>query len=174
MSIWSTFYKNRVGNGYANYCRERYKPFINVITNNINVKNMREEGCGIATISKIIMQRVNINLSMFDIDPDQVELSRENINSNSPYIGSIFEKQGKTDLIFSHGVLEHFSDHDIRNILNRQKEEANIVIHYVPTNMYKTPSFGDERLMSVESWVNKFNPEYHFAFNNGHDLVLIF
>ena len=85
MSIWSTFYKNRVGNGYANYCKERYKPFINAITNNINVKSIREEGCGIATISKIIMQRVNINISMFDIDPDQVELSRENTNSTNHY-----------------------------------------------------------------------------------------
>jgi len=173
MSVWSDFYKSRVGNGYSNYCKDRYKPFIDSIISNIG-KNVREEGCGIATISKIIMQRVNIQMQMFDIDPDQVELSKENTNSNTPYVGDIFSNHGKTDLIFSHGVLEHFSDNNIRNILNRQKQEANIVIHYVPTDKYKTPSFGDERLMSVDTWVNNFHPNYHFTFNNGHDLVLIF
>lgn len=173
MSQWSDFYKNRVGDGYSTYCKKRYKLFINAILENSR-DNIREEGCGIATISKIIMQNIKINISMFDIDSEQVELSKENTCSNLPYVGDIFEKHGNTDVIFSHGVLEHFSDNNIKKIIARQKQEARLLIHYVPTDLYVTPSFGDERLMSVETWIKQFNPIDHFTFNDGKDLVLFF
>lgn len=134
----------------------------------------REEGCGIGTISRAIMTSVGEkNVQLFDYDKDQVELTKKNLNISHVVQGNIFENHGKVDCIFSHGVIEHLSDNQIFDILNRQKAEAKCVIHYVPTNGYKTPSFGDERLMSVDWWIKNFKPTQHFTFNENKDLALM-
>ena len=173
MSIWSKFYESRVGNEYFNYAIHRYEKFIFSILNT-GSNSFREEGCGIGTISRAIMTSVgDKNVQLFDYDKDQIELTKRNLNISHAIQGNIFENHGKVDCIFSHGVLEHFNDNQIFNILNRQKMEAKHVIHYVPTNGYSTPSFGDERLMSVEWWVKKFKPKSWYTFNNTKDLTLI-
>jgi hypothetical protein len=79
----------------------------------------------------------------------------------------------KTDIIITHGVLEHFSDEQVRHIVDRQSRESRIAMHYVPTNAYDNPSFGDERLLSVEQWCNLVNPDRITLFNNDHDLILV-
>jgi hypothetical protein len=76
--------------------------------------------------------------------------------------------------IFSHGVLEHFKDEQIKYIIRRQKQEAQRVIHYVPTNKYVKQSFGDERLMSAKEWIKRFSPTNFKTFNSGFDLILEF
>ena len=173
MSIWSKFYENRVGNGYFSYACVRYEKFIKSILD-VGAKSFREEGCGIGTISKAVMNVVGENnVQLFDYDKDQVELSKKNLNISYVKQGNIFENNGKVDCIFSHGVIEHFSDAQIFDILNRQKDEAKYVIHYVPTNGYLTPSFGDERLMPVDWWIKNFKPTQYFTFNENKDLVLI-
>ena len=173
MSIWSKFYESRIGNGYFNYAVQRYEKFIFSILKT-GASTFREEGCGIGTISRAIMTSVGEkNVQLFDYDKDQVELTKRNLNISHVIQGNIFENHGKVDCIFSHGVIEHFSDNQIFDILNRQKAEAKRVIHYVPTNGYSTPSFGDERLMPIEWWIKNFKPVSHLIFNDNKDLVLI-
>lgn len=173
MSIWSKFYESRIGDGYFNYALNRYEKFIISILKT-GSKSFREEGCGIGTISRAIMNNVSDKwVQLFDYDKDQVELTKKNLNISHAKCGNIFENHGKADCIFSHGVIEHFSDSQIYDILNRQKMEAKHVIHYVPTNGYANPSFGDERLMPVEWWIKKIKPKSWYTFNNNKDLVLI-
>ena len=173
MSNWSKFYESRIGNEYFNYAIKQYENFIFFILNT-GSKTFREEGCGIGTISRAIMNSVGEkNVYLFDFDKDQVELTKRNLNISKAKQGNIFENHGKIDCIFSHGVLEHFNDNQIFDILNRQKIEAKHVIHYVPTNSYSTPSFGDERLMPIEWWIKTFKPNSWYTFNNNKDLTLI-
>ena len=173
MSQWSDYYKSRIGETYPKYVLTRYKEFIDAIISE-GFLTIREEGCGISSVSKALsILGINVT-SMFDIDKDQIEFSRINLNSDKPYVGNIFSDHSKVDLIFSHGVLEHFSDENIRNILNRQKREAKRVVHYVPSAKYEKPSFGDERLLTVDYWKKIFNPINIIEFNGGYDLCLIF
>ena len=171
MSQWSDFYKSRVGESYPEYVIKRYETFLKEL---VSYSHIREEGCGIGSISKAItMIGCLAKIDCFDIDKDQIELAKLNLNSNKPYVGDIFKNHGKVDLIFSHGVLEHFNDNQIKEILNRQKSEANKVVHYIPSNKYLTRSFGDERLLSKDYWKNVFNPKEIIEFNEGFDLVAI-
>lgn len=175
MSQWSDFYAGRVGKGYADYCKRRYAQFLAYLTSCDKSTTFREEGCGIGTISRILLENNFYNLELFDLDPEQVELAKTYTHNSVPvYQGNILAYHQPVDVIFSHGVIEHFSDEQIECILNRQLVVANHrVVHYVPTDGYDTPTFGDERLMPVEWWVDKFNPTEWHTFNDGKDLVLI-
>lgn len=175
MSQWSDFYAGRVGKGYADYCKKRYGSFLKHLLRCDKDMTMREEGCGIGTISRILLENNFYNLELFDLDPEQIALAKTNTHNAVPvYEGNILMYHQPVDVIFSHGVIEHFTDSQIICILNRQIAVANhMVIHYVPTDGYDSPTFGDERLMPVHWWVNKFKPTKHHTFNDGKDLVLI-
>jgi len=73
---------------------------------------------------------------------------------------------------FSHGVLEHFSNRDIKKITSGIAKAGIDQIHYVPTNKYKTPSFGDERLLTSSTWQRLLPNAKITVFNHGLDLCL--
>jgi len=78
-------------------------------------------------------------------------------------------------VVVTHGVLEHFEDEDIIAIMETYKDRnVRFHAHYVPTDKYEKPSFGDERLMPVSKWVSLTNPDYYIVDNAGCDLYLFF
>lgn len=182
MSQWSEFYAGRCNARYKEHVRRKYAPFIQGIAYaGLAVHRrgfrpvLREEGAGIGTITAILHADLNYraDLLMFDLDYEQATLASSNTGLFCD-VGSILEPHSKVDVIHSHGVLEHFCDSDIRQIVQRQQHEAtHAVVAYVPTNKYKTPSFGDERLMSPEDWKRLTEPTHSFVFNQGHDLCLM-
>lgn len=173
---WAKFYKNRIGEKYTEYCKVRYREFILVLEKTCATR-IAEEGCGIGTITKCI-HRPHMRLKLFDLHVGQVALARRNLKKLKVDIfpANIFDylHVEKQDLIFSHGVLEHFCAKDIEKILQRQRRQAKTVIHYVPTDKYPTTSFGDENLKPVGWWVSNFKPIEHKTFNDGKDLILVF
>jgi sialic acid synthase SpsE len=134
-------------------------------------KTICEEGCGVGTISSLLDIE---NKELFDIDDDMIKLTKINTQGKI-YKADILKKvhSKKLDIIFSHGVLEHFDDNDIRTIISRQREQAKNVLHYVPTNKYKYKSFGTERLMSIERWGTLVRPNKIIQFNQDKDAILI-
>ena len=76
-------------------------------------------------------------------------------------------------MVVTHGVLEHFSDDDIMKIISTYDND-NVLFqaHYVPTNRYTSPSFGDERLLTPEAWSALVKPDYYIMDNNGYDLYM--
>ena len=174
MSKWSDFYKNRCNASYMEYALQRYRPFIEEILFNEPLLIL-EEGCGVGTISKCLMALdPSISPILSDICPDQIELAYANTGlmpmQNCIVTGT--NAPPDSDIVIGHGVLEHFPDREIESIINRQWDIASKVVHYVPTDKYKRPSFGDERLLSVAYWLG-FQPTRHFTFNDDHDLCLI-
>lgn len=156
MSKWSDYYKTRNCASYRDYFKEKYKEFFYELEKCNGI--LMEAGCGISTVSKIL-RSFGKNCCGFDLDDEMLEIGKDvtwegDILDRSSY--SFFDK---SDLIIhSHGVLEHFLDKEVNHILGIQKEIANKIIHWVPTNKYEKPSFGDERLLPVEYWVDKFKP----------------
>lgn len=175
MSVWSDFYAGRVGSGYADYCKVRYLPFLQELMDNDKDTTFREEGCGIGTMSRILLENNYYNIEMFDLDPKQLEMAKTNTHDAlTAYVGNILSYHMPVDVIFSHGVIEHFEDCQIRTVLARQIATARkSVVHYVPTDGYDEPTFGDERLMSVEWWLENFQPSRYVMFNDNKDLMLV-
>jgi SAM-dependent methyltransferase len=60
--------------------------------------------------------------------------------------------KGLFDVCFSQGFLEHFSDEDIRLLIEKQLSFAETVVASVPSCYYPTRDKGDERLMAMEDW----------------------
>ena len=195
MSKWSDFYGTRAHNyvGYKEYCKIRYAPFLRKILNvcengqeseisdDILPMSCCELGCGMATISRILADVCSRDCARFmatDIDEDMLAIA--SMHAHSPHgRGSLFVSKHdalrptlfRQDVVYSHGLLEHFSNVDIRTIISAHKQAYQV--HYVP-GMYDSPSFGDERLMAVDDWRAICDPDEVHTFNEGLDYTLIF
>lgn len=128
-------------------------------------------------------------VSFSDADPEMIKLCDTNNSLHIPnsirdetkftFLVEDILSSGKTytpnSFVVTHGVLEHFSTEDVRSIIEGYNGNDLVRghIHYVPTDKYTTPSFGDERLCSVEGWVDLVNPSRYIVDNCGKDLYLI-
>ena len=169
---WSSFYVDRVNNmRYLDMFKDKYKALLlfidRCIADNPNLI-VKEEGCGIGNVSKahfIYGKNKPKEYILSDIDNSMLKLAHKNtlsIHSPVSFINeSILDPKDyvPNTLVITHGVLEHFCDEDIEKILKIQSH-PNVVHsgHYVPLDGYKTPSFGDERLLSFEFWVSFARP----------------
>lgn len=213
MSTWNEYYQDRVNNlDYDDYFCDKYRLFldklilaIKALSNNSEKPIiLKEEGCGIGTVSKCISKYERLLLSSLgvieeedsiqeiskvifsDISSDMLELCRLNNGTqyNGDYLAGVPSFYSKEDItmpkyyepntvVITHGVLEHFCGDEVALIMETY-DNPNVIFqaHYVPTNKYKTPSFGDERLMSVDYWTNLVNPNYYIVDNEGKDLYM--
>lgn len=184
MNEWPEFYKQRVNSpSYFEYFCKKYKVFLKeIIKHTPNYTyGIGEFGCGIGTTSKYLLAKSKHKQHLLDNNERMLEMAKQNLSNHTTnqcsYSCQDITKKpqhGRYDLIHSHGVLEHFSDSDIINILTKQASLTDVIIHYVPTNGYTNPSFGDERLMPVERWadiLSDFNPHL-IPFNEGKDLII--
>jgi len=188
---WDEFYKGRLlSEGYRNYVTKRYAPFIGEIMTNMKAGDrVIEIGCGLATITSILAENAGrllideggesrecfAGFRCFDISPVMVKLARQNLYEGYPVdVGDARLPTNRLpDIIHSHGMLEHMSDEDIRAVIEAsRKDGARVAIHYVPGEKYVTPSFGDERLMSLKAWEQICAPTEAYTFNDGYDYVL--
>lgn len=169
-------YRLRVKSSYQDYFEQRYLPFLNECRKHLRIK---EEGIGIGSVSKALRKN-DINCYGTDISVDMIKLCME----NNPGLFCWQEDMLKrtipdlfvgTTAIATHGVLEHLTDTQIATVLERyNNSEVSRSIHYVPTDKYKEPSIGDERLLSWKYWVETFKPIRFVLFNDQHDLMLVF
>lgn len=203
MKSWYNFYRDRVNDdSYYNYFCSKYKDFLEIILdkiiwlkyprtlnhNTFPVTNSYSEiGCGTANTTRFLIDSKHSYHYCADSNQKMLSLARKNIARTSNNKKVSFEvinavnpqfflkPHGKTAICHSHGLLEHFNNKDIVKIIRNQLNTSNISINYVPSNKYKHPSFGNERLMSPFRWkqiLGNFDVKIH-EFNNGKDLVLI-
>lgn len=96
-----------------------------------------------------------------DIDPQVIKIARANLEAIDGKKVRLVQADAWTnteeaDLIFSQGLLEHFSDKELRDLINHQLNQAPVLIHSVPNNDYKKIDFGNERLMNDSEWYRIF------------------
>ena len=174
--------ESRMTPRYREYVESRYWTFLQTIKENLPYFNAKvaEFGCGAANISRAL-HRIQIELGyvLIDADPRMLRLAQANMSE----VTKCFELKEaditkpiylpEVDLIHSHGVLEHFSDEQIRTIIRNQLALTPHLVHYVPGAKYEHPSFGDERLLTPEQWSKICKPDQIIEFNDGFDLILI-
>lgn len=177
---WKTFYEKRINSSYQEYFNKRYAFLINLIIG-MGITSLKEEGVGIGSVMKALP--LSIDCMGSDICDEMLDLCRRNNSHRQPVLwkedivtGESIDFFHEVDVqaCISHGVIEHFDDETIKKIIDRQKSQFSTVIHYVPSDQYEIPSFGDERLLSKEYWLNLVNPTYLYEENEGKDLYLVF
>ena len=196
MSKWSEFYRSRNCTGYVRYVAKRYAPFIEEIKRiqwvllerkDWGSKDMEllELGAGLGTITRLLYEdNDEISYRLLDNDPDMLEILQMNfkgwrnvsivpVDILSESQKPVFSRAPDRHIIHSHGLLEHFSRDQIKTIIDCTGSFKCPMVHYVPTNGYDKPSFGDEMLISPEEWQELVRPDHMKTFNDGKDLMLI-
>lgn len=189
MKTWYDIYVERMNDVYRKHVAEKYGKMVDTIIGFLPKQGgtMAEYGCGAANISRLVVEKKQtVFTHLVDIDNRMLGLADHNMReagmrSKEDFVATLanilepvvpyFHKG--YDIIHSHGVLEHFSDEQIRDIVRNQLKNAPVVVHYVPSEKYEMPSFGDERLMSVAQWQQICEPTDIIQFNDGFDLLMI-
>lgn len=166
MNNWHDFYAKRVNSTYQIYFEQKYKPFLDKIVK-LHPVIITEGGCGIASISKYFT-RFGVTCQGFDNDPFMVKLSRDNCPQGNYWEQDLLnESLGNDNFLITHGVLEHFSTKEIESIIERYPNS----FHYVPSHLYDTQSYGDEKLTSPKFWMRFAQNNDVMEFNDGYDLM---
>lgn len=184
MNNWKIFYQDRVNPSYYQHVQTKYGKFINLIDAEIQYSQdiVVELGCGICNITRRLAS-MNHKIQFIAIDKDysMLELSIQNLASDDN-LSNIDLRRGDIlndnevpygTIAHSHGVLEHFTDFQLRRIIDIQIAKYKTLIHYVPSYKYQVPSFGDERLLTADQWNNIIHPHEIVSFNDGYDYALI-
>lgn len=191
MSRWADFYRTRDADRYLRYARTRYAPFLAIVQAAIRPGDtVIELGCGMGTITRALYDNGAPAKQFVMVDADNAMLGMAAYNSRYFHEDKIrlyandarriglpdtdTMHRGAYDVAHSHGVLEHFSDEDIRAVVASQKRLGVwAAVHYVPGEKYDSPSFGDERLMTPEQWRDICDPHAIVPFNDGFDYALV-
>lgn len=147
---------------YVNYKIKNKRKMINLIKKYSPNKKIMEAGAGTGIISTY-MSTLGYDVTAVDID-SQIQslakkISKEYIKNAKPkfVVKDIFELDFKDkyfDVIFSNGVLEHFSDQQIIRGIKLQLQQSNIVIIGIPTKFFNNDEalYGDERFLPIKKW----------------------
>jgi SAM-dependent methyltransferase len=176
---WASFYAGR-GDDYLAYVKTRYRPMIDVMASAIETGDtILEIGAGTGTITKALIDELQsphlYDFIATDIDAQMRSKASLRLASTSASVREHDARQPTpfyADIVHSHGMLEHFDDDTIRQVIEVHRA-ARWQFHYVP-GLYPSPSFGDERLMSASQWVDICEPTSITHFNDGLDYLLVF
>lgn len=167
MSKWSKIYEKQMSefsslNAFIDSKVTYKKRLIDAIEKySTHNKRLLEIGCG-SGVTSIFLEQAGYLVVGVDSDPDMIEIAtsiaiRQNSSAlfmvdNIMSLETIQEQH--FDVIFSNGVMEHFSDNEIILILNRHLSVSDYVIVSIPSDYFSDDQkiYGDERFMSTNQW----------------------
>jgi len=188
---WYETYVDRMNDHYYKHIKTRYKPFIDILASLCVAEDQWyiELGCGASNITRALIERKTLRdafelkkFLVIDSCDKMLDLSRHNLRQHMVHykLMDVFENLPTADqpvvgieITYSHGLLEHYGDKEIQLLIQRYKIASKYQVHYVPGEKYGEPSFGDERLLSVDAWNKICKPTEIVTFNNGYDYALI-
>ena len=179
---WNDFYKDKLENleEYKRRFNHKYLPFLEIckyyIRNLPEPVKIQELGSGIGVTAELLQNKIiDVPHELELIDNDYLMIYHSTLrNIKAEFtIKDILSLNKRCDFAYSHGVLEHFTDIQLRFFKHKAITDHKVSIHYVPTDKYEYPHKGDERLCSKEWWEEKLEPDKTFSFNNQKDLILI-
>ena len=142
------------------------KKLINLIKKYVD-KSIIECGSGTSVVS-IYLASLGYEVTAVDIEDDVISLSKKlakdyynTLKDCNPKLNfekkSIFElgyEKKSFDVAFSNGVLEHFTDEEIMQIIKQQLYVAKTTIVGIPTKYFepKEAKYGNERVLELSYW----------------------
>ena len=163
MSEWAEYYSS--GLGADLYIRHLYgqREFLASLAAD-HPRSVLEVGAGTGAMS-IFLSQLGINVTTLDNDSEvlaQAALAKTNFGgSNALILGDAFKlpfPDHSFDLVFHQGLLEHFSDDLIHQLLEEHLRVAPVVWLSVPNQNYPQKDFGNERLLSRARWEKILQP----------------
>jgi len=163
MNSWACYYAGDVTTDL--YIRNLYghKDLIGEIVKT-GAKRILEIGAGTGTLS-IFLSQLGLEVTTLDNSPEilrKAEITKTRLGGKNVLVaGDAFKlpfTDNSFDLIFHQGLLEHFSDEAIHQLLREQLRVAPVVIFGVPNNFYPRKDFGNERLLGKIAWENILRP----------------
>lgn len=146
------------------------KKLINLIKK-YTKNNIIECGSGTSVVS-IYLATLGYDVTAVDIEDDVIRLSKKLAESyyrtleiEKPQLKfvkkSIFKldyQKESFDVAFSNGVLEHFTDEEIIEIIRQQLSISKITIAGIPTKYFspKEAKYGNERVLELSYWRELF------------------
>ena len=123
-------------------------------------RRLLEAGCG-SGITSTALALAGYHVEGIDADPDMVDLATKiALDQRSSAAFRVDDTRilatidDHFDVVFSNGVMEHFSDDEIVAVVNRHLSIANFVIISVPSDYFTSEQrlYGDERFMGIGAW----------------------
>ena len=167
MSKWSKLYEKEIKEmDVKSYIKEKLRTkdtIIKLINKYAISSKIMEVGSGTGILSLKLATMGN-NVVALDSDADMIALSKKyflkefdcpNIKYVNKDIREYNEKE-MFDVIYSIGILEHYSDDEIVELLNKQLLLADYVIFGIPTKYFdeKKKMYGNERYLKIRYWKN--------------------
>lgn len=157
---------------YVKLAVQKRKELVNIIMkySDENTKIL-EAGCGTSSIS-IFLSRKGYEVECIDNNGDMLLLAQtmnQKLNGNARYLLDDIEKMHYSsqqfNIVFSHGVLEHFNNKGKIKIINEGLRVASLYIISVPTIWdISNNLIGDEILWTIKKWKQFFK-------GNGYKIV---
>ncbi|MFA5967361.1 MAG: class I SAM-dependent methyltransferase [Patescibacteria group bacterium] len=176
MSDWSEYYA--AGLELDSYIRNLYgqREFLAEIVAT-NSQKILEVGAGTGAMS-IFLSQLGLDVTTLDNDPAVLkgaEKARQEFGGHNQIVaGDAFKlpfPDNSFDLIFHQGLLEHFTNVQIQQLLDEQLRVAPLVILSVPNANYPRRDFGNERLLRKKDWENVLRP-YQVKMNRDYALKI--
>lgn len=166
MTKWSEYYKKEIEKAggpkeFVIFKAKEKRELINEILKHTRRGGIiLEAGCGTGAISSYISS-LGYGVIAIDHDKQMIKLARQlsksfnsKVNFAIKNIKDIKYPKNYFDVVFSHGVLEHFSDKEIINLINIELNSSKTVILSVPSNYFTEEQkiYGDERFLGIGDW----------------------
>jgi len=119
--------------------------------------SLLESGCG-SGLTSVLLAGIGYIVTAIDANPDliqrlkQYELSFPNVKFRQMDMFQTDFVDKQFDVVFSQGVLEHYSNEDIVRALCEQKRIARVVVIDAPNARGKIGDYGDERAITRRQW----------------------
>ena len=152
---------------YIEYKLKYKKKFINKVIQYAKNKKVIEMGCGTGLMAGYLQK---LGLDVIALDLSQAVLNyaceiakQSNIISPCKYeqgdILNLKYKPNTFDVSYSNGVLEHFTDEEIIEILKQQMNISKYVIFGIPSTYFNMNEkmLGNERGLTLKEWKSLIN-----------------
>lgn len=166
MSKWSDLYEKEIHNASSieNYIYEKLrtkKKIIKLINKYAKNHKIMEFGSGTGVLA-LHLSTLNNKVTALDMDKDMINLSKKYFydkfkGNNIKYLCNDIRKLNeniKYDVCYSIGILEHYNDNEIINLINKQTSISRYVIFGIPTKYFDEDKkmYGNERYLPIKHW----------------------
>lgn len=186
MSKWSNLYETEILSAPTidDFIKQKLstkKKVIKMINKYAPNKKIIELGAGTGVLALYISSMNNNKVDALDKDHDMISLSKKYFlpkfeKSNINYICDDIRSLNvidKYDVCYSIGILEHYSDDEIIDLIDKQTSISEYVIFGIPTKYFDEDKkmYGNERYLPLKYWkslIKKSNCEiveessYHY------------
>lgn len=167
MSKWSDLYEEEIlsSRSIDEYIKQKLstkKKIIKLINKYASNKKIMELGAGTGVLALYISSLYNNKVDALDKDHDMISLSKKYFlskfkNSNINYLYNDIRNiniKEKYDVCYSIGILEHYNDDEIIELINKQVSISKYVIFGIPTKYFDEDKkmYGNERYLPLQYW----------------------